>query len=532
MTIKGVPGWGLILAGVIAVLSLLAPSVPLLRDVLAALPLLLVLYLMIFKRWGIQRAGPAGWIAGLIITVLTFGLTFDVLWVSQLRGILLSIYVLLVLYPALLLYFVVNQSGGIRAIAAGLERSIADRGMLLVVTAWAFGGMLEGLAGFGVPIAIVAPILCGLGVEPVLAVAAVAIGHAWAVTFGDMGVIFQTLTAVVKMDAAQLAPLSALMLGLVCLACGLAVVRILGQGRLWLRIVVLALVMAGIQAVLALSGLAALGALGAGAAGVIGGIVLGRSRETPAGSLVVSRELISAVVIYTLLIALMSAITLIGPLHDTFNRIVWQMPFPQVVTLTGVVTPAGTGQAFRFLLHPGTAMLLIAAVGYGINRRIGLAQPGMWQNAVTATWRSALPSSIGVFTMVGLSALMEHTGMTQLLAQALSDTFGAIFPILSPLVGILGAFATGSNNNSNVLFAPLQKNAAILLTIDPRVLIAAQTAGGALGSMLSPAKIAVGSSTLGMQGQDGDVLRKTVPYGLVIGLLLGLITLVLARVAG
>jgi lactate permease len=103
---------------------------------------------------------------------------------------------------------------------------------------------------------------------------------------------------------------------------------------------------------------------------------------------------------------------------------------------------------------------------------------------------------------------------------------------VSPLVGILGAFATGSNNNSNVLFAPLQKSAALLLAIDPRLLISAQTAGGALGSMLAPAKIIVGCSTVGLNGREGEVLRKTLAYGLVIGLCLGGLAWVLVRWGG
>jgi lactate permease len=86
---------------------------------------------------------------------------------------------------------------------------------------------------------------------------------------------------------------------------------------------------------------------------------------------------------------------------------------------------------------------------------------------------------------------------------------------------MLGAFATGSNNNANVLFAPLQNAVAGLLAIEPAVLLAGQTTGGALGSMIAPAKIAVGCSTVGLKGREGDVLRQTLLYGLGIGLLIG-----------
>ncbi len=119
--------------------------------------------------------------------------------------------------------------------------------------------------------------------------------------------------------------------------------------------------------------------------------------------------------------------------------------------------------------------------------------------------------------------------MSYLLAQGLSTVLGSAYPIFSPSVGILGAFATGSNNNSNVLFGSLQKNVAVLLQINPYILTAAQTAGGSLGSMLAPVKIILGCSTVRQVGQEGCILRQTVPCGLVLGLVLGILTYLLCR---
>jgi len=514
------------------------------RYILAGLPILVVIGVMVLLRWGGQRAGPLGWVVGLLAAVLAFGLTFDVFWVSQLKGLLLSVFVLAVLWPALLLYNVVNQAGGIRAITYALDHLIPDRGLLLVVTAWAFGGMLEGLAGFGLPIAIVAPILVALDVSPILAVAAVAVGHAWAVTFGDMGVIFQTLVGIVDVDAAQLAPLAALMLGAACLACGLAAAHLLRQDRHWPAVVVLALLMGSAQYGLAVSGLTPLAALGAGLVGIVGGVAVGQAQSAgrvtdlararsaavpdPDSSPVLTPPLLGTLLSYGALTVLLAAITLIHPLNDVLKAVVWKMSFPQVVTRDGVVTLAGTGQVLRPLVHPGAAILLIALVSYVIYRRTGLCQPGDFRRAAAATWQSAMPVSIGVVAMVGLSTLMDHAGMTVRLARAGSDAVGTAFPVVSPLVGMLGAFATGSNNNSNVLFAPLQQSVALLLAISPRLLLAAQTTGGSLGSMIAPAKIIVGCSTLGLRGRDGEVLRVTLPYGIVIGLGAGILALLLA----
>ena len=118
--------------------------------------------------------------------------------------------------------------------------------------------------------------------------------------------------------------------------------------------------------------------------------------------------------------------------------------------------------------------------------------------------------------------------MIQLLARTLGDIFDYTFPVVAPFVGILGAFATGSNNNSNVLFAQLQQTIAVLLGIAPGVLIAAQTSGGALGSMIAPAKIVVGCATVASNGKEGDVLRLTLPHSILIGLAVGLLALALS----
>lgn len=512
--------------------------------VLALLPLLILLVLMLTFRWSSPRAGLAAWFAALAIGALAFGLNPPVFWVSQAKGLLLSLYVLAIFWPALFLYHLIEQAGGIRAISTLLESGVGERGLLALVLAWAFSGFLEGLAGFGIPIVVVAPMLVGLGIAPVAAVAAVAVGHSWAVTFGDMGVIFQTLLGVVQMDASQIIPAASLLLGVACLACGLGAAALLGQLRRWPLVVLLGLLMAGVQYGLAAVGLAPLAAFGAGLAGVSGALIYGylRGRLSRAGKVAAVAQpgrdmpavfpnrtgLGAAVSGYGMLTILMLLVALPGPVRSGLSSFLWQAAFPQVTTLTGYVTPASLGPAFRVLVHPGTIILLVALICVMIFSSHRYGGGDAWKPALAATWRAGKTPSLGIIATLGLSSLMEHTGMTMLLAQGLSQALGQAFPLVSPWVGILGAFASGSNNNSNVLFGMLQKNAALLIGIAPALMVAAQTAGGSLGSMIAPAKLVVGCSTAGIQGRDGEVLRKTLPYGLGIGLLVGAITLLLA----
>jgi lactate permease len=498
---------------------------------LAALPLLLVIVLMMLFRWGGERAGPAGWLAGLLLGLFAFGLTPSVFQVSQIKGVQLSIFVLGVIWPALFLYHLVDQAGGIQAIPAAFSGGSVDRPFFALLLAWAFSGLMEGLAGFGLPIAVVAPMIVLLGIDPVRAVAAVAIGHSWSVTFGDMGVIFQTLVSVVNLPEAQLIPASAFLLGLACLACGLGAAAILRASHFWREILLVSLTMGLSQFALAHSGLVPLSAFGAGLAGLLVGIGF-RScvRSTPPQKFHASPGFAHALFSYGCLAGLMSLIFLLPALRQFAGAFQFQSVFPGVCTNAGFEVPAASGVAYRPLTHPGSFLFLVILLSLCRFQIRGVSIKSGFRLSLRKTWNSAAPASITIISMVGLSTLMDHCGMTSLLARGLSASLHRLYPLFSPLVGILGAFATGSNNNSNVLFGPLQKEVAGFLSISPALLAAAQTAGGSLGSLLAPAKLILGCATAGIKGREGEVLRMTLPWGLGIGFFLGVVTWLLSMV--
>ena len=115
---------------------------------------------------------------------------------------------------------------------------------------------------------------------------------------------------------------------------------------------------------------------------------------------------------------------------------------------------------------------------------------------------------------------MSHAGMTDILAQGMAAGVGAAFPLVSPWIGALGAFMTGSNTNSNVVFAALQQRTAEILALSVPWILAAQTTGGAVGSIIAPTKVVVGAATAGMEGREGEVIRKLAGYVLTLVLVL------------
>ena len=489
----------------------------------AVLPILVVIVLMIGLRWSGQASGMAGWVVTVVIAFLVFGLTWEVWRVSQLKGLLLSLNVIAILWPAIFLYEMVELMGGIQASADAMQLAIAKRGLQLIVVAWIFSGLLEGLSGFGIPLAIIAPLLVAMGVAPLRAVAAAAVGHSWAVTFGSMGIVYQTLISVVDIDSATLAPAAAFLLGCACLLCGIGAAFLLGELHYWREVIFLAVWMGFVQYFAIAAGLSVMGSFLASLAGIAAAFFIGRGKQNQPK--LWPENLKYALFSYGLLSLMLTLITVIKPLSSSLSSVAWSRNFPAVETLNGWVTKAGPSIIIRPLTHPGTMILVSALLSWFYFKYASHYNGGMLRTALIKTWKAAYPPTLTVLFMVGLSTMMEHSGMTILIARTLSGWMGAALPVVSPLIGMLGAFTTGSNNNSNVLFGPLQKNIAILLGLAPHILVASQTAGGSLGSMIAPVKLAIGCSTVGLVGKDWQVLRQTLPIGLLIGLIIGVITL-------
>lgn len=532
----------------------------------ASLPLLVVLFLMIGRNWGGSKAGPVGWLTAIVIAVVVYGSGFDLLVVAFGRSILLALFVLYIIWMALLLYHVVNEAGAIQVIGRELPGLAVDKAAQALLLGWVFGSFLQGASGFGVPAAVVAPLLFGLGFSANSAVVIALVGHAWAVTFGSLGSSFFSLMAATAIAGDILDGPAAAFLGVACLLCGLAVLWETGRGpairERWLTLLVVGLVMAGMQFLLAVAGLWSLAAFGAGLAGLAVIIVdlrfqlfdlpAWRSRferwrqpsppkasnpvdqdgplgEPSPGAAEGGRSEAGALAKALFPYALLTVIIVLGQLvfERPLSFIELNITFPDVITSFGWLTSAGPGRSISLFGHAGALLLYTSVLSYWWFRWRGTFREGseysFWAIA-GKTARGSVKSTIGIVTLIAMAVTMQLAGMTQLLAQGLSAGTGPVFPFLSPFIGALGAFMTGSNTNSNVVFGQLQLETAGALSLGVALILAAQTAGGAIGSLFAPAKVIVGTSTVN-GADDSKVLGRAVAYGLGIIALLGLLTL-------
>jgi lactate permease len=293
--------------------------------------------------------------------------------------------------------------------------------------------------------------------------------------------------------------------------------------RLVVPVVILGIVMASVQYIVATSGPWNIGAFMAGLAGLLVGIPIAyrtRGQVQNDNSALDTRALLIAVSGYVVLIGITLIVQLIPAAKLWLGQFVIQVDFPEVSTALGYITPAGPGRKLKTIGHTGMILVYTSIIAYIIYSLAGLYQPGSIARILDGTVRRVMASSVSIASMVTMAVVMETAGMTDVLAQGLAQGVGVLFPLVAPWIGGMGAFMTGSNTNSNVVFGALQMRTAELLGYSVAIILAAQTAGAALASVMAPTKVVVGSSTAGMAGKEGDVMRHLLVYtAILVGLI-------------
>jgi lactate permease len=228
--------------------------------------------------------------------------------------------------------------------------------------------------------------------------------------------------------------------------------------------------MAAAQYIVVIHGFWALGGLSGGLVGLALSLLLFRlpryrgsaAQRAAANSQPTTIPLWLALMPYAILTLIIIGGRLAVPIKTLLGQVVVRVQFPELATSQGWVTPAETGRTIDVFGHAGALLLYTSVVSYLLLRWKGHYQPGAVKRIAQRTIRRSVRSSIGIATMVGMVVVMQHAGMTWALAEGVADAVGDAFPWASPFIGALGAFMTGSNTNSNVVFGSFQQDAATI----------------------------------------------------------------------
>jgi lactate permease len=117
--------------------------------------------------------------------------------------------------------------------------------------------------------------------------------------------------------------------------------------------------------------------------------------------------------------------------------------------------------------------------------------------------------------------------MPIVMANAMAGIFQGAWPMISPFIGALGSFMSGSNTVSNMLFSLFQYSIAEQLNISTILVVSLQNVGGAMGNMICVHNIIAACATVGLVGMEGWLIKRNLIPMTFVGIIAGVICLLL-----
>ena len=499
-----------------------------LSALVAAIPIVLFLLgLTVLKLKGLHAA-LLTLVATLVLSFYPFNLPFAAAFAAVASGFWAGFWPIgYIIIMAMWLYRLTVATGKIEVIKGSLTMVSADQRIQLLLIGFCFGAFLEGAAGFGVPIAICSVMLAALGFNPLQAAMLCLVANAAAGAWGAIGIpvaIVDTLKGLDGVTALGVSRAANTTLPIVAASVPFLLVWIL-DGIKGVKEVLPALLVTSV--VFTVSQMAVSYFLGPELVDIVPPLL---SLAALAGlctqwkpknifRLVAEDENSKAKFSAGQIVDAWMPFVLLS-----ITVIIWSMPFFKEVFTKGALTfttialdvMPGEGEELVKLdlgKATGTAILVATLISIGMSSKT--LSFGKAVGVLKETFKSFLIAIITISCILAIAKLMTSTGMTKVLGEAIAET-GKIFPLLSPILGWVGVFMTGSVVNNNTLFAGVQSTVAGKLGIDPNMLVSANTAGGAMGKLVSPQSITIATGALGKTGEESAVLKLVLRYSIAL----------------
>ena len=525
---------------------------------MSALVSVIPIVLLIVLMMGFKVSGYKSAIVTLIVTILlalfaapAMGIVpekfaeasiFGLSWWSIVEGLLKACFpIILIIICAIFSYNILCETKELETIKTQFIQMTSEKGLLVLLLTWGLGGVLEGMAGFGTAVAIPAAILIGLGFKPMFSAVICLIANTVAVGFGAVGLPATTLANQVAAEGVaspemlcEVATFIIIQLALMFYITPFLILMMTDRKKI-LKNISLALFVGTFSIIVQFCCAHFIGpetpAILGSVAAIIAMLIYNKlfiRDENPSDEVIVEKKkfglakTLKAWSVYGLIIFFILISSKIVPAINTAlnSTLVTQFSLPV------------TGNAFKFgwLSNAGLMIFLGAMIG-------GLIQGmsfGRLMKLLAKTTLNLQKTAVTICCLVAMAMLMNNTGMTNDIAKGLVALTGTFFPFFAPLIGSIGTFVTGSATNANILFGKLQATAASDLGLvnqstffggsgnETNWLAAANCAGSEGGKLLSPQSIAIATAACDMEGQDGDIMRKTMPFAIFWILMNGL----------
>ncbi len=547
--------------------------------VLGFTPVLIIFILMAGFRWSATRAMPVAFAVVLALVYFVWGTYPAHIAAASINGAVIAIEIMFIVLGALALLFTLRQSGAIASINRGFTGISPDKRVQAIIICWFFGSFIEGAAGFGTPAALTAPLLLSLGFPAMAAVMVALIANSTAVSFGAVGTpthigvatsldlesVEQTLEGheisfeyFIQQIGSWTAVQHILPALIVPLLMTVMLTRFFGEKRsfregfqIWPFALFAAFCFITPYVMVAVF-------LGPEFPGIFGGLtgLLIIIPTTRGGFLVPKKHwdfpekdkwepswkgsievddtmsqkkmpLLKAWLPY-IVIGLLLVVSRV----DFLQVNEW---LKSVKLESSNLFGTNISTEFQPLYNPGIIPFMLVALlcipAYGMNKK---QVKQAWQE----TFKRIKGPAIALIFAVPMVRLMMQSGnnpeewasMPIAMARSMADVFQGAWPLLSPLVGALGTFITGSNSVSNMLFSLFQYSVAEQTEISRTIIVSLQNVGGALGNMVAVHNIIAACATVGLTGVEGVLLKRNAIPALILVLVAGLAGLVLAYI--
>ena len=560
---------------------------------IAAIPIVVILVMLGVLRTKAHWAALAGLVSAFLLAVLFYGMPAGTALSAGLNGAAFGFWpITWIVINALFLHNLTVETGKFDIVRNSLANLTTDRRIQALIVAFAFGALLEGIAGFGAPVAITAAILASLGFNPLYAAAIALLANTAPVAFGSLGVPVTTLgglvAPIVGGDETQVTNALSAMIGrqlpLFSLIIPGFMVYVMAGWRGMIQVMP-AILTAGVTfavgqffasnflgpelvdvlaALLALAGLYLLlqvwqpatawrfedepdtdtadttSTSGGGGRRSEPGPALGFAAGSVGGSRGGGNSTFSAFLPYIILIGIvvLSRIqTLIPSIEGTALDITGWLKTADIEFgwpgLDGLVTriPPIVSEPSTYEATYTWSILSAAGTVVLFSAIIaGLVMGAGFGTMLRVYGRTLNQLKFAIITIAMILAIAYIMNYSGA-TSTLGLAFagtGFFFPFFSAFIGWLGVVLTGSDTSANALFGPMQTITAQSLGVEPALAGATNSSGGVMGKMISPQNLSVGASAIGQVGREPDIFRLTIKWSLVLTVAMGILAMIQA----
>ena len=487
-----------------------------------------------------------GWLTGMLTLIVAivvacvfFKMPFQFAAMSTFHGMVYGILpISWIILTSVFLYKMTVKSGHFAIIRDSITSLTDDRRIQALIIAFSFGAFLEGAAGFGAPVAITAALLVGLGFKPLYAAGICMVANTAPVAFGAVGAPVTALDGLATyangspIPAAEIAAMIGRQLPLVSIFIPFYLVLMMAGFKKTMEVWPALLVSGGSFAIAQFLSSNYMGEqlpdILSSLVSLISIVVLlqfwkpkttwrfegeedhGNKQDAPTHSL---KDILVAWSPFVVLTVIIFVWTL-KPVKAYFKTIALNPKVPLIHNnIVNSISHKEIAAVFK--------LDLIGSIGTGI-----LVAALISKFIIKLSWKETFKTFVETFSevklallticfVVGFAYIMNASGMSNTLGSALAAT-GKAFLVLSPALGWIGVFITGSDTSANLLFGKLQQVTANGVGMDPLVAVAANASGGVVGKMISPQSIAVAAAAVGLVGKEPDLLKFTVKHSFIL----------------